>query len=147
MMQHGDMKTEMPMQHGDMDHGGMGMHDSMSAAGGMMMLGEQSMHGVEAMAHMKDVRAAMSKMGMKTTHHFMVMFSDEKSGDSIDKGTVAVKITDPDGKVSGPVELMGMQGHFGADVVLDKPGEYTFQVGCKLSDGQARQYEFKTSIK
>lgn len=122
-------------------------HGGMAAAGSMLDLGEKTEKGVEAMAHVKDVKAAMAKMGMKTTHHFMVMFSDEKTGAAIDKGTVAVKITSPDGTVTGPTELMGMQGHFGADVVLDKPGEYTFQVGSKLADGTARQYEFKTTIK
>ncbi len=90
----------------------------------MLDLGAESEKGVKAMAHMKDVRAAMAKMGMKTTHHFMVMFSDEKSGKSLESGTVAVKITAPDGTVTGPMALMGMQGHFGADVILDKPGEY-----------------------
>jgi len=34
--------------------------------------------------------------------------------------------------VTEPLELMGMQGHFGADVTLDKPGDYRFQVGSKL---------------
>ena len=45
------------------------------------------------------------------------------------------------------MELMGMSGHFGADVILDKSGEYTFQVGSKLADGQTRQYEFKALLK
>jgi len=85
--------------------------------------------------------------GDETTHHFMVSFTEEKSAKAIDNGTVAVKITGPDGTVTGPMELMGMQGHFGADVILDKKGEYTFQVGSKLTDGQTRQYEFKASIK
>jgi len=138
---HGDM------DHSKMEHGSQGMHDNMSAAGGMIMLGEQSMHGVKAMAHMKDVGAAMSKMGMKTTHHFMVMFNDEKSGKPIESGKVAVKITSPDGTVGEPLELMGMQGHFGADVTLDKPGKYAFQVGTKLADGEARQFSFSTTLK
>ena len=126
------------------DHQG---HSGMAAAGGMLDLGSKAENGVKATAEMKDVRAAMVKMGMKTTHHFMVSFADEKSGKSIDSGTVAVKIIDPAGTVTGPMELMGMQGHFGADVILDKKGEYTFQVGSKLADGQTRQYQFKTEIK
>ena len=122
-------------------------HSGMAASGNMLDLGTVTVKGVAAMAHMKDVRTAMAKMGMKTTHHFMIMFNDEKSGKSIEAGTVAVKITGPDGTVSEPLELMGMQGHFGADVTLDKPGEYRFQVGSKLADGTARQYEFTTVIK
>lgn len=133
--------------HGDhKDHAGHD-HSGMAAAGGMLELGSKVEKGVEAHADLKDVRAAMAKMGMKTTHHFMVSFADEKSAKAIDSGTVAVKITDPSGTVTGPMELMGMQGHFGADVILDKKGEYTFRVGSKLADGQARQFEFKTVLK
>ena len=132
--------------HKDNDHAGHD-HGGMAAAGGMLDLGAKAEKGVKATAEMKDVRAAMTKMGMKTTHHFMVSFADEKSGKALDSGKVAVKITDPAGTVTGPMELMGMQGHFGADVVLDQKGEYKFQVGSKLADGQARQYEFKTVIK
>lgn len=148
MMKHGDMEHgKMEMDHSKMDHGSMEMHDGMNAAGGMLMLGEKTTDGVKAMAHMKDVRVSMAKMGMKTTHHFMLMFSDEKSGKAIDSGTVAVKITAPDGTTTGPTELMGMQGHFGADVVLDKPGKYLFKVGSRLADGTTRQYEFETTLK
>jgi hypothetical protein len=119
----------------------------MAAAGSALGLGAKVEKGVKATADMKDVRAAMAKMGMKTTHHFMVSFADEKSGKAIDSGKVAVKIVDPSGTVTGPMELMGMQGHFGADVILDKMGEYKFQVGSKLADGETRQFEFKTMIK
>ena len=122
-------------------------HSGMAAMGDMLDLGAKSEKGVKAMAHMKDVRASMTKMGMKTTHHFMVMFNDAKSGKAVESGKVAVKITGPDGTVTGPVELMGMQGHFGADVILDKKGEYKFQIGSKLADGTSRQFEFKTILK
>ena len=122
-------------------------HAGMAAAGGVLDLGAKAEKGVKATANMKDVGAAMAKMGMKTTHHFMISFADEKSGKALDGGTVAVKIVDPAGTVTGPMALIGMQGHFGADVILDKKGEYTFQVGSKLADGQVRQYEFKTLIK
>ena len=129
------------------DHSGHDDHSGMAAAGDMLDLGMKTEKGVKAMAHMKDVRAAMSKMGMKTTHHFMVMFNDDKSGKAIESGKVAVKITGPDGTVTGPMELMGMQGHFGADVILDKQGEYKFQIGSKVADGTSRQFEFKTTLK
>ena len=130
-------------------HGSMGSmdHSGMAAKGDLLELGAKAEKGIKASASLKDVKAAMAKMGMKTTHHFMVAFADEKSGKPLDKGTVAVKIVDPAGTVTGPMELMGMSGHFGADVILDKKGEYKFQVGSKLADGTARQYEFKTTIK
>jgi hypothetical protein len=143
----GSQKLASKHDHGDQkDHAGHD-HSGMAAAGGMLDLGAKAEKGVKATAEMKDVRAAMAKTGMKTTHHFMISFADEKSGQALDAGTVAVKVVDPAGTVTGPMALMGMQGHFGADVILDKNGEYTFQVGSKLADGQVRQYEFKTTIK
>jgi len=60
-----------------------------------IMLGEQTVDNVKAMAHLNDVGAVMAKMGKKENYHFMVMFSDAKTGAAIDQGTVAVKITDP----------------------------------------------------
>jgi hypothetical protein len=122
-------------------------HEGHDADGNLLELGSATAKGVEAHADLKDVRAAMAKVGMKHTHHLMVMFHDEKTGKSLESGKVAVKITAPDGTVSGPFELIGMDGHFGADVTLGKPGEYQFQVGSKLADGTSRQFEFKTLVK
>jgi len=133
-------------ENGDHDHG-QAQHAGMAAAGGMIDLGAVTVKGVVGMAHMKDVRAAMAKMGQKTTHHFMVMFNDQKTGKPLDAGKVAVKITSPDGQVTGPMELLGMQGHFGADVILDQSGEYRFQIGSKLADGEARQFDFTSVVK
>jgi len=98
------------------------------------------------MAHLKDVKAAMAKMGMPTTHHIMVMFVDVASGKPVESGVAAVKIEGPDGKQSEAIKLMGMQGHFGADVELPTAGEYEFKVGTKLADGKKRQYEFKVEL-
>ncbi len=128
------------MDHQSMDHGKMdsGMH----MEGGMIMLGSSVENGVKAMAHLKDVSEAMAKMGMKDTHHFMVMFVEEGTGEAINEGTVAVKITDPAGNMREPVRLMGMQGHFGADVALSDGGSYVFKVGTKLADGTKRTFEF-----
>jgi len=143
-MEHGKMEK---MEHGSMEgmkheeHGGMMMEK------GMVMLGEKTEDGVKAMAHLNDVKDAMAKMGMKETHHFMVMFMDVKSGEPITEGTVAVKIEGPAGKTSDPVKLMGMEGHFGADIVLTEKGKYEFKVGTKLPDGQKRQYEFEYEVK
>jgi len=148
-MDHGKMEG---MDHGKMegmDHDKMeGMdHSGMMMEGGMIMLGDQTQDGVKAMVHLKDVQAAMAKMGMKQTHHFMVMFMNTKSGKPVTEGTVAVKIKGPAGTVSEPVKLMGMQGHFGADIVLPEKGKYEFTIGTKLPDGQKRQYEFSYEMK
>ena len=40
-------------------------HGDEKAAAGMIMLGEQVVDGVKGMAHLKDVKDAMAKMGMK----------------------------------------------------------------------------------
>lgn len=108
-----------------------------------IMLGEQTVEGVKAMAHLNDVGAVMARMGKKENFHFMVMFNDAATGAAIEQGTVAVKITDPaTGKTGEPIPLMGMGNHYGADVVLTNKGEYRFQVGTKLVDGKTRQFQF-----
>lgn len=137
-MDHGEMKHDSMK---GMDHGGMKMDDN------TFMLGEQSVEGVKAMAHLKDVQAAMAKMGMKETHHFAVMLADAKKGETIESGTVALKVVSPSGKEGSAVKLMGMQGHFGADIALAEKGEYYFKVGTMLSDGQKRQFEFEYTVK
>ena len=133
------------MKHGE--HGKMeGMkHEGMMMEEGMVMLGEETEEGVKAMAHLNDVKAAMAKMGMKETHHFMVAFVDA-AGKQITEGTVAVKVTNPAGKEGAPIKLMGMEGHFGADIVLPEKGEYHFKVGTKLVDGKKREYHFHYTV-
>lgn len=129
------------MQH---DHSGHGQPAASGHTGHqeMLMLGTVVQDGVRAVAHLNDVRAAMAKAGMKETHHFMIFFEEEGSGKKITTGTAAVKITGPDRKESGPVALMGMDGHFGADIVLGGKGRYQFTVGSRLADGKTRQFEF-----
>lgn len=135
--------------HGEMNHAGHGnSHDSQSHAegissdGAMMIVGSMVSKGVKGMAHIKDVSETMAKMGLQTTHHFMIAFVDEKTGEQIKKGTVALKITNPDAKVGDAIELVGMDGHFGADIILDMEGEYHFRLGTRLEDGQSRKYHF-----
>lgn len=143
----------MAMHHDQGGHGGHGGGASMGSmdhAGmmdaGTVMVGEQNVEGVKALAHVRDVKAAMAKMGMKETHHFLVNFVG-KDGKPVTEGTVAVKIKDPAGQESDPIALPGMQGHFGADIVLADKGTYEFKVGTKLPDGVVRQYEFKYELK
>jgi hypothetical protein len=152
-MDHGKMKMDhdkMDMDHGKMkmDHDKMDMdHGGMKMSGDMLMLGNSVQDGVKAMAHLKDVKQAMAKMGMKSTHHFMVLFADVESGKPIESGVAAVKVKSPDGKEAEAVKLMGMQGHFGADIVLPGPGTYHFTVGTKLADGKKRQFEYEIELK
>jgi len=124
------------------EHGSMEMGHTKS-----ITLGEQTVEGVKAMAHLNDVGAVMAQMGKEENYHFMVMFTDAKTGTAIEQGTVAVKITDPKtGQTGEALPLMGMGNHFGADVVLSGKGEYHFQVGSKLADGSKRQFHFSHTI-
>lgn len=120
----------------------MSENAAMAADGSMVILGSQVIKGVKGMAHIKKSSEAMANMGMQTTHHLMLMFVDEATGEPVESGTVAVKITNPDAKVSNPIELTGMNGHFGADIVLDMKGEYHFRLGTKLADGEPRKFHF-----
>lgn len=142
-MKHGEHGKTEKMEHGSME--GM-KHEGMMMEEGMVMVGEETEEGVKAMAHLNDVKAAMAKMGMKETHHFMVAFVDA-SGKPVTEGTVAVKIKDPAGKEGEAIKLMGMEGHFGADIVLPEKGEYHFKVGTKLADGKKREYHFHYTVK
>jgi len=140
------------MHHDKSEHAGHGnakpaAHQGHGDHGTMLDLGSKAEKGVKGMAHLNDVRAAMAKAGRQETHHFMIMFHDDKTGKALESGKVAVKITAPGGAVSGPIELVGMDGHFGADVTLDKAGEYRFEVGSRLADGETRQFVFTTTLK
>lgn len=134
-MSHAEHSDKKMMDHGNMDHDGMSMQ------GGMLILGEKEVDGVKASIHLKDVGEAMSKMGMDATHHFMVALTDAKTGKTLEKGVVALKIKGPAGEESKPIKLMGMQGHFGADVTLKEAGEYHFTVAAKLDDDKTRKFE------
>jgi hypothetical protein len=130
-------------EHGSKHEG----HAGMKMEEGMAMLGDQTVEDIKAMAHLNDVKDAMAKVGMKETHHIMVAFVDTKTGTQVIEGTVAVKIVDPAGKESDAIRLEGMEGHFGADIVLPEKGKYVFKVGTKLPDGKTRQYEFSYTLK
>jgi len=141
-MDHGTMDhgSKDQMDKNEMDHGAMG-HDAMD------MLGTEVKEGVKASAMIKDTSAAMAKMGMEHTHHLMVGFENAKSNAVIDKGTVAVKVINPDETEAKPVKMMGMSGSFGADLVLKQKGMYHFYIGTKLEDGTKRKYHFHTEVK
>lgn len=129
-----------------MDHGNMQQMQGMNGMQGMKTLpADQEVDGVKAMFHLMSIDPKLLPAGHKATNHLMVMFNDAKTGKPIDIGTVAVKITDPDQKEAKPVKMMGMQGHFGVDVNLDRPGVWHFRIAAKLADGKVRQ--FHTHVK
>jgi len=134
-----------------MDHGSMDMgHDGHS----MMEMGDvahqEVIDGVKATFKVMSMKEHMKGMempkGMKETHHIMVEFKDVKSGKALTEGEVMVKVQTPD-KSDLSKELMGMQGHFGADFDLSKKGKYGVMCKFLLKDGKTRQAKFWYTVK
>jgi hypothetical protein len=127
--------------------GNMNMDHSKGMSPGMQMgqddfveIGTDTQDGVVATVKVKTydekTLASMKKMGMDATHHVMVFFTDQKSGDELAGGMVALKIK---GSEADPVMMMQMGPGFGGDVTL-KDGMFTFEFGTKLTDGKKRQF-------
>jgi hypothetical protein len=95
--------------------------------------------------HLKAMNMNMPK-GMKETHHIAVEFKDAKSGKALTEGEVKVKVQNPD-KSSQTKDLMGMQGHFGADFDLSKKGKYGVMCKFQLKDGKVRSSKFWYTVK
>lgn len=125
-------------------HGSMpGMSGEAKMEGhGMMKMGDKVFEGkvgpwhgegrlMDMKAQMEKAKASGMKMEgmMKNTHHLSVHLLDPKTKKMLDvaegKGTVTVIGQD---KKEETTNFMVMDGHFGADVNLPAPGEYTFQV-------------------
>lgn len=151
----------LPLNAGAMDHGhgGHGMaqaaptahgshdgHGAMEMGGATVGLGSIKVEGITARAEISDVRAAMQQAGQPTTHHLMITFTGA-DGTAINQGTAAVKVTGPDGSSGAPIRMMMMEGSFGADLTLAKPGVYQLEVGSKLADGTTRQFAFRHQVK
>jgi len=138
----------MPMDHGTMpmDHGSM----KMEHGGGMMAMGklahEEVVDGVKSTFRVIDIKAKMKEMGMKETHHIMVVFSDPKSGGKLSEGVVNVKVIGPD-KKEQVTELMGMEGGFGADFAMPEKGKYGVMAKFKLKDGKVKSLKFWYTVK
>lgn len=136
-MDHGSMK---------MDHGAMKMDHGGDVAHQEVVDGVKATFKVMSMAdHMKAMKMEMPK-GMKETHHIAVEFKDAKSGKALTEGEVKVKVQGPD-KSEQVKDLMGMQGHFGADFDLSKKGKYGVMAKFKLADGKVRNAKFWYVVK
>jgi hypothetical protein len=125
-------------------------HESMPMEHGGHMMGktahEEVVDGVKATFSVLDIKAKMKEMGMKETHHIMVVFSDAKSGKKLSEGDVKVKVMGPD-KTEQMKDLMGMEGGFGADFTLAKPGKYGVMAKFMLKDGKVRSAKFWYTVK
>lgn len=95
--------------------------------------------------HMKAMKMELPK-GMKETHHIAVEFKDTKTGKALTEGQVKVKVQNPD-KSDLTKDLVGMQGHFGADFDFSKKGKYGVMSKFQLKDGKIRQSKFWYTVK
>lgn len=129
-----------------MDHSGHSMEHKATAAHEEVVDGVKAIFNVQTMADaMKGMAMEMPK-GMKETHHVSVSFKDAKTGKALTEGTVTVKVQNPD-KTAQTKDLMGMQGHFGADFELSKKGKYGVMCKFQLKDGKTRQAKFWYTVK
>jgi len=129
----------MHMEHGDMMSKGAAAHDEV--VDGV----KTTFRVMDMKEHMKIMKMEMPK-GMKETHHLMVEFKDAKSGTPLTTGEVKVKVIGPD-KSEQVKDLMGMEGHFGADFDLSKKGKYGVLAKFKLKDGKVRSAKFWYTVK
>ena len=138
----------LAMDHGSMDmgHGDHSMMEMGDVAHQEVVDGVKATFKVISMKeHMKSMKMELPKE-MKETHHIMVEFKDAKSGKALTEGAVTVKVQNPD-KSEQAKELMGMQGHFGADFDLSKKGKYGVMSKFQLKDGKVRSAKFWYTVK
>lgn len=134
------------------DHGHGGGHEKGHGGHQGDVAHEEVVDGVKATfkvmsmkEHMKAMKMEMPK-GMKETHHLAVEFKDPKTGKALTEGEVKVKLQNPD-KTDQTKELVGMQGHFGADFDMSKKGKYGVMCKFQLKDGKVRQAKFWYTVK
>lgn len=84
--------------------------------------------------------------GMQETHHLAVAFLDVGGKQPLSKGLVAIRVQGP-GSNGEPRELVGMDGHFGIDLDLSRPGRYGIMCRFVLEDGKKRQVMFRYEVK
>ena len=84
--------------------------------------------------------------GVKETHHLAAAFLDVSSKQPLSKGLVAIRLQGP-GSNGEPRELTGMDGHFGIDLDLSRPGRYGILCRFVLEDGKKRQAMFRYEVK
>jgi len=128
--------------HGSMDMG-HGDHSMMSMG---KSVHEEVVDGVKASFNVIDIQQRMKEMGMKETHHIMVMFTDAKTGKMMSNGEAKIKVMGPD-KSEQVKNLMDMEGGFGSDFTMAKKGKYGVMCKFKLADGKVRNAKFWYTVK
>jgi hypothetical protein len=138
-------------------HGGMNMEGHGQAGGpDMMKMGDKVFTGkigpwhgdariMDMKAQMEKAKASGMKMeGMMQTHHIALSLTDAAKK-PMTEGNGTVTVIGPD-KQETKTKFMVMQGHFGADVNLPKPGKYTFKTEIE-SGGQKGNATFSYTVK
>ena len=144
----------------EMGHGAMpGMHGGDKAQGhDMMKMGDKVFGGkigpwtgearlMDMKAHMEKAKSSGMKMEgtMTQTHHLAISLTDPKTKAAVTEGKGTVMVAGPDKKTAS-ADFMAMEGHFGADVTLPKPGRYTFKVVIE-SGGKKGTASFSHTVK
>jgi hypothetical protein len=139
------------------DHGSMKMDDSGKMQSGghdMTTTGDKVFSGKvgpwKGDARIMDMKAHLVASGMKAqgampnSHHIAFTLTDAAKK-LVTEGKGTVTVTGPDKKET-KAEFMVMQGHFGADVNLPKPGKYTFKAEIE-SGGKKGSASFSYTLK
>jgi len=126
--------------HMDMGHGDHSMTDMGQTAH------QEVVDGIKVTFSINDYKGKMKAMGMKETHHIMVVFKDVKSGKELTTGEVKVKVMSPD-KSEQTKDLMEMGNGFGADFTMPAKGKYGIMAKFKLADGKVRAAKFWYTVK
>ncbi|HZW36256.1 MAG: hypothetical protein ACM319_05260 [Deltaproteobacteria bacterium] len=137
---------------------GMKMEGSKEGHGSMMKMGDKIFSGkvgpwhgearlMDMKAHMEKAKATGMKMeGMvMKSHHIAFELTDPKSKKPVTEGKGSVTVVGPDKKAE-TTNFMAMEGHFGADVNLPKPGKYTFKTEIE-SGGKKGSATFSRTVK
>lgn len=129
----------------------------MEGHGGMMKMGDKVFGGkigpwqgearlMDMKAHMEKAKASGMKMeGAMKSHHISVALTDPATKKPVTDGKGTVTVVGPDKKAE-TTEFMVMEGHFGADVNLPKPGKYTFKTDIE-SGGKKGSAAFSYTVK
>jgi len=151
---HGTMQGQ-GMQGQGMQGQGMQGQGMMHGGTDMMKMGTRVYHGKmgpwNSEARMIDMNAQMAASGMKAqgtmmnSHHIAFALTDPKTKKPVTEGTGTVTVVGPD-KSESTYNVTGMQGHFGADINMPKPGKYTCHVRLE-SGGKTGTSTFHYTLK
>lgn len=108
--------------------------------------------GIKVTFAVQTMKEAMKAMGMQMpkgvaeTHHISLSLQEVKNGSAITSAEARIKVIAPD-KSEQIKDLIGMHGHFGADIKMSLKGKYGVISKFKTADGKVRQVKFWYQVK